>query len=164
MLPLIRPYDDTSDRAAMIGFYRDVWHATYDAVDGAAAIDTLIANLLESEPPDMFVLPVGDVALVAVDGGAIVGGVRGHPRGGILHLSGFYVRALQQRRGIGRALLAHVIRQFQSDMTVQADVRPTSAEALAFYEAHGFVRVGSGRAGVGGGLWVDTVEMQRALG
>jgi ribosomal protein S18 acetylase RimI-like enzyme len=163
MALLIRAYDDANDRAEMIALYRAAWHATYDAVDGADLIDTLIADLLEGEPPQMFVLPPGDVALVAVADGNIVGGVRGHPRAGVLHVSGMYVRPECQHFGVGRALLGDLCGRFGPGTVVRSDVRPTSAAALAFYQAQGFLRVGKGRTDVGGGHWVDTIEMQRTL-
>ena len=61
---LIRPYVD-SDRAAMTALYSAAWHATYDAVDGAATIDRVIAALMQGETPAMFSLAPGDLALVA---------------------------------------------------------------------------------------------------
>ena len=172
---VIRRYVDATDRPGMIALYRAAWHAAYDSVDGPVAIDKLIMALLsgpnpqitpDMEPekePEMFAMPQGDVALVAVADGFIAGGARGHPRDGIIHLSGMYVMPGLQQRGIGRALLDVVIRHYPDHTAVRADVRPTSTAALQFYTQHGFVRTGTSRADVGGGHWVDVVEMQRAL-
>lgn len=159
----VRPYDDTCDRAAMIALYRAAWHAAYDAVDGAAAIDDLIAALLDGAEPQMFALPDGDIALVAEDAGQISGGVRGHPRSGVVHLSGFYVQPGGLRCGTGRALLSELLRRYPPGSVVRADVRPTSLAALAFYSSQGFERVGRGRSIVGSNLWSDVIEMQRTL-
>ena len=159
----IRTYIDAEDRAQMIALYRAAWHATYDPVDGPDAIARLISNLLDGEPPEMFVLPEGDLALVACFGADIVGGVRGHPRAGIVHLSGMYVRPDMQNRGVGRALLAGLSSHYPPGCVVRADVRPTSRSALAFYAGLGFQKVGTSRSHVGGDLWADTVTVQRIL-
>ena len=108
MTASIRPYDN-ADRAAMTEFYRAAWHATYDAIDGADAIDRVIAALLVGEPPEMFDLASTDVALVAECDSELVGGLRGHPRDGVVHLSGMYVAAVSQRSGIGSALLVNAL-------------------------------------------------------
>ena len=160
---LIRPYNDATDRPAMIALYSAAWHATYDAVDGTAKIDRLIAALLDGEPPEMFVLPDGDTALVALAGNHIIGGMRAHPRNGVVHLSGVYVHPGYQRRGTGNALLADLYARFRSGTVIRADVRPTSLSAFAFYARHGFERIGQTRTRVGGDLWSDTIEMQRTL-
>ena len=160
---IIRPYIDAIDRPAMIALYRAAWHATYDPVDGAAAIDRLIAALLEGDPPEMFVLPGIDTALVAIDGGHIIGGIRGHPRDGVVHLSGVYVHPHHQRSGAGSALLADLLLRCRPGSVIRADVRPTSLPAMTFYERHGFEPVGQGRTNSGGEHWVDTTMMQRTL-
>jgi ribosomal protein S18 acetylase RimI-like enzyme len=159
----VRDYDDVADRAQMIALYTAAWHAAYDAIDGAAVIGKLIGDLLSGERPGMFEMPVGDVALVAERHRRIVGGVRGHPRQGILHLSGMYVDPQSARQGIGRALLATLFLRFPAGTVVRADVRPTSRGALDFYAGLGFIRVGRNRTHVGGDLWAETVEMQRTL-
>lgn len=160
MTASIRPYDN-ADRAAMTEFYRAAWHATYDAIDGADAIDRVIAALLVGEPPEMFDLASTDVALVAECDSELVGGLRGHPRDGVVHLSGMYVAAVSQRSGIGSALLAEMLRRFPVDTVMQADVRPSSASALRFYERHRFIVVGAGSGNVGGGHTVEMITMQR---
>jgi ribosomal protein S18 acetylase RimI-like enzyme len=160
---IIRDYDDRRDRPPMAALYSSAWHAAYDAIDGADVIDQLIVDLLRGDPPAMFELPAGDVALIAERDGLIVGGVRGHPRDGLLHLSGMYVDPKRARRGIGRALLQALIGRYPAGTVVRADVRPTSSGALEFYTRAGFLRIGHNRTHVGAGLWTDTVEMQRTL-
>lgn len=160
----VRPYDDARDRAGMIALYRAAWHANYDATDGHDTIETLIGTLLHGAEPQMFALPEGDIALVADDAtGALVGGLRGHPRAGILHLSGMYVAPTGLRFGIGRALIADLFSRFPPGTVVRADVRPESAAALAFYARLGFERIGRTRTNAGGDHWVDTLELQCVL-
>ena len=156
----IRPYTDM-DRVEMTALYSAVWHATYDGVDGAAAIDRVIAALLEGETPAMFEMPLGDVALVAEYERRLIGGVRGHPRGDAVHLSGMYVAPDAQRLGVGGELLAELVRWFPAGTTFRADVRPTSHSARRFYARQGFVEIGRGRADVGGDHWVDMIELRR---
>ncbi len=156
----IRPFE-ARDRPGMTALYVAAWHATYDAIDGAAAIDRVIAALMDGPDPEMFALGHGDIALVAEMGGRLVGGVRGHPRERELHLSGLYVAPDAQRRGVGAALLEHLTGRYPAGLAVRADVRPTSMAAQRFYGAQGFVEVGRGRADVGGGHWIDTIELRR---
>ena len=158
---IIRPYADPADRPAMIALYRVAWHAAYDAIDGAVAIERLINSLLQGGAPEMFACPEGDVALVAVSDGAIVGGARAHPRDDGVHLSGMYVMPDRMSCGIGGALLANLFVRFPLAASWRADVRPTSGAALRFYARQGFREAGHGRADVGSGHWVDMIELRR---
>ena len=156
---VIRAFDD-GDRAGVSALYRVAWHATYDAVDGAARIEGLITALLAGDPPELFSMPDGDAALVAERFGQIVGGIRAHPRVDGVHISGFYVLPGQQRSGVGSALFAALSVQFPRT-SLRADVRPSSSAALAFYAACGFVEISRGCTDVGCGYWVDMVELRR---
>ena len=146
----------------MTALYSAAWHHTYDSVDGANAIDRVIAALLVGEPPEMFSMQPGDVALVAQSGQNLVGGIRGHPRAGIVHLSGMYVSRLSQGTGVGKALLRALLTYWPVDTVLRADVRPTSISARRFYERQGFVEIGRSRANVGADHWVDVIELQRS--
>ncbi len=157
---IVRPFRH-SDRPAMSALYGAAWHATYDAIDGAATIDRVIAALMDGEAPEMFTMPEGDIALVADLDGRLLGGVRGHPRGDAVHLSGMYVDPGMQGQGVGNALLMALLAHFPDGTTLRADVRPTSLLARKFYARHGFVEIGLGRTDVGGDHWVDMIELQR---
>lgn len=148
----------------MTALYSSAWHETYDAIDGAAAIDRVIAALMHGENPEMFALDLEDIALVAELDHRLVGGIRGHPRDGELHLSGLYVVSAAQRRGVGAALLDALMSRYPYRCSMRADVRPTSLAARQFYTRHGFVEVGRGRADVGGNHWIDTIEFRREAG
>ena len=141
---IIRPYADPADRPAMIALYRAAWHAAYDAIDGAPAIDRLIENLVQGDPPEMFAWAAGDIALAAERDSRIVGGARAHPRADGVHLSGMYVAPDRMRCGIGGALLTKLYARFPAATVWRADVRPTSTAALHFYARHEFREVGRG--------------------
>jgi len=79
-----------------------------------------------------------------------------------------YVRHDRQRRGIGRALLAELIRRcerlgYRQLVAVIGDSAQTPS--IALHASLGFLRAGNLRSvGFKFGRWVDTVIMQRPLG
>jgi ribosomal protein S18 acetylase RimI-like enzyme len=161
MLPLrIRRYR-RSDIPRLKRLYRAAWADTYGPVDGADAVAVMTAGLLEGGDPVMFRLAGDDIALVAVQGWRIVGSIRAHRREGIAYLSGMYVLPGRQRSGIGSRLMAAVMAELPPGLQIVADVRPTSASAIAFYRRHGFVESGRGREDVGSGHVVDVIYMCR---
>jgi L-amino acid N-acyltransferase YncA len=79
-----------------------------------------------------------------------------------------YVKQGQQRKGIGRALLAELIARcealnYRQIIAVIGD--SANAASIAVHASLGFVRAGNLRSsGYKFGRWVDTVLMQRPLG
>ena len=79
-----------------------------------------------------------------------------------------YVHPDAQGRGVGRALLAELIRQcealgYRQLIAVIGD--SAHAASIGLHEAQGFLRVGTLRSvGFKLGRWVDSVIMQRPLG
>jgi ribosomal-protein-alanine N-acetyltransferase len=61
-----------------------------------------------------------------------------------IHLNNFAVHPEWRRRGLGRALLAHVLAEAAALGAPKAtlEVRASNAPAIALYEAGGFVRTG----------------------
>jgi len=61
-----------------------------------------------------------------------------------IHLNNFAVHPSMRRRGVGRALLAHVLDVAAADGAPRAtlEVRASNAAALALYEGSGFTRAG----------------------
>jgi ribosomal protein S18 acetylase RimI-like enzyme len=158
---VIRPFVDPADREAVAALYRTTWHATYDSVDGADAIDRVLADQLHGDAPEMFDLASGDAALVASIGDLIVGSARAHPRHDGVHLSGFYILPGYQRRGVGAALFRGLRRLFPRSTIWRASVRPTSAAAKRFYARHGFREIRRSQSDVGGGHLIDAIELER---
>lgn len=75
-----------------------------------------------------------------------------------------FVRADARRRGVGSALLSALIKatETQGLWTVQANVFPENAAALALLEKHGFRMVGTRqRIGRHRGLWRDVILLER---
>jgi ribosomal protein S18 acetylase RimI-like enzyme len=85
----------------------------------------------------------GDAVLVATVGGGIVG--VGHARGN--RIEALYLLAARRRRGIGRMMLAHMLRLMQRQGIAEAefDVLAVNADAIAFYCACGARQIGSAR-------------------
>jgi L-amino acid N-acyltransferase YncA len=79
-----------------------------------------------------------------------------------------YVRPDAQGRGVGKALLAELIRRcealgYRQLVAVIGD--SANAASIGLHESQGFLRVGTLRsAGFKLGRWVDSVIMQRPLG
>ena len=79
-----------------------------------------------------------------------------------------YVAAWAQGQGVGRALLGALIQactQAGFRQMVAVIGEPTNTASIVLHERFGFVHVGTYR-GIGRkhGRWLDTVQMQRALG
>ncbi|OHX18115.1 GNAT family N-acetyltransferase [Chromobacterium sphagni] len=89
-------------------------------------------------------LPAGNVWLAERDG-AIAGFVACSMQDGALWLDQLYIRPGLQGRGIGRALLDHVLRQGAA--VCRLHVFQANPGARRFYEAHGFtlLSLGDGR-------------------
>ena len=79
-----------------------------------------------------------------------------------------YVRHDLHGRGIGKALLAELIRQCESlgyRQLIAVIGDSANAPSIGLHQSLGFLRVGTLRsAGYKFGRWVDSVLMQRALG
>ena len=79
-----------------------------------------------------------------------------------------YVRPGTERRGVGSALLAELIRRceaagYRQLVAIIGD--SGNAASIGLHESHSFLRVGTLRsAGYKFGRWVDSVIMQRPLG
>jgi L-amino acid N-acyltransferase YncA len=107
--------------------------------------------------------------LKATDGGRIVGWAALSPvsrraaYAGVAEVS-IYVERASRGRGIGRALLAALVRASEDAgfWTLQAGIMAVNAPSLALHAACGFRRVGvRERIGKLDGVWHDVVLMER---
>ncbi|OBQ61165.1 GNAT family N-acetyltransferase [Mesorhizobium erdmanii] len=139
------------DLAAIRALLVETWHATYDAIYGAAKVTEMtdqwhsIASLKTrlTKPVSEFLVAddgkrLGGVAFAeSVDGGKLV------------VLKQLYVLPSLQGRGIGGMLLDEIIESFPEAHAIRLEVEEQNSRAIAFYEANGFVRSGDvgGHAG-----------------
>ena len=115
--------------------------AAYHSSEGVNPRPSRIAWAVEQQLSGRF----PGVLLVARDGGATVGVALAvfQPSaelGRILQVNDFYVEPPQRRRGIGRALAAHLMEEaaaMQVDL-VTLEVLPTNEGAAAFWRSVGF--------------------------
>ena len=136
----------------------------------------------ELEPPDeaemarrMQALLDGSFPYLAADVGGTLGGYayaglyRTRPAYRFTVENSVYVAPEQQRRGVGRTLLAALIeaceaRGFRQMIAVIGDL-PKQQASIGFHAALGFQHIGIlSDVGFKHGRWLDTVLMQRALG
>jgi ribosomal protein S18 acetylase RimI-like enzyme len=131
----------------------ETWHAAYDRHYGKARVDELIATLVS--PASLKArLQKPNAEFLVADNGEDVGGMgyavmsENMSKTVLLHM--LYVRPQLQRNGIGRDLFAELETCFPDAEIMRLDVEPGNAEAIAFYETHGFIEVGrSENAGPG---------------
>lgn len=133
---------DLAKVSALLG---ETWHATYDALYGAAKVDELTGKW-HSVPALKARLARRDAEFVVADNGRDIGGM-GYAamsetlkKGVVLHQ--LYVHPSFQRQGIGREMFAELETCFPDAEFMQLEVEPQNAAALSFYEAHGFRKIG----------------------
>ncbi|MDL2407212.1 GNAT family N-acetyltransferase [Rhizobium calliandrae] len=123
----------------------ETWHAAYDRHFGAAKVDELIELLLSPAKLRARLAKPQSEFLVA-DNGEDIGGMgyavmsEQMTKTVLLHM--LYVRPSLQRNGIGRDIFAELETCFPDAEVMRLDVEPENAEAISFYEAHGFAEVG----------------------
>ncbi|MER9161064.1 GNAT family N-acetyltransferase [Mesorhizobium sp. M7A.F.Ca.US.010.02.1.1] len=131
------------DLAAVRTLLVETWHATYDAIYGAAKVAEItdewhsIASLRSrlTRPNSEFLVAddgkrIGGMAFAAATADAK-----------IILLNQLYVHPDCQRRGIGQALLDEVEASFPEARTLRVEVEEANAGAIAFYRSKGFLPV-----------------------
>lgn len=116
-----------ADGERVMAVWRSAVDATHDFLsrEDRAAIEAEVADFLPSAP-----------LWLAVDAqDRAIGFMLLHEG----HLEALFIDAGQRGRGLGRALLAHALRQ---EPALTTDVNEQNAQALGFYERLGFVRTG----------------------
>lgn len=132
------------DLAAIRALLVETWHATYDAIYGAAKVTEItdeghsIASLKAR-----LTKPVSE--FLVADDGKRIGGVafaESTDSGKMVVLRQLYVLPSLQGRGIGGMLLDEIIESFPEADSIRLEVEAQNTRAIAFYEANGFVRPG----------------------
>lgn len=123
----------------------ETWHATYDAVYGVEKVNELTARW-HSVAALKARLQMKNAEFVVADDGRQLAGMAfaamSPARAKTVILHQLYVHPRFHRQGVGRDLFAELETCFPDASTMQLDVEPQNAAAIAFYEAHGFIKVG----------------------
>lgn len=123
----------------------ETWHATYDAIYGAAKV-TEITDEWHSIVSLKARLTKPNSDFLVADDGKRIGGVafaEGIDGGKTVVLRQLYVLPSLQGRGIGGMLLDEIIESFPEANAIRLEVEAQNTRAIAFYEANGFVRSGA---------------------
>lgn len=128
-----------ADAPAVQSLLLETWHATYDAIYGAARVDELttrwhaLPNLaLQSTAP-------GTLFLVAEVDGTLAGTSLAEIRDGrTMLIARLYVHPVWQGQGFGRSLMQHMLGSFPDARLAELEVENQNEAAIGFYEAMGF--------------------------
>jgi ribosomal protein S18 acetylase RimI-like enzyme len=122
----------------------ETWHATYDAIYGAAKVTEITDEWHSIASLKARLIKPNSDFLVADDGKRIGGMAFAESTDGgkLVVLRQLYVLPNLQGRGIGGMLLDEIIESFPEANAIRLEVEAQNTRAIAFYEANGFVRSG----------------------
>lgn len=132
------------DLDAIRALLGETWHATYDAIYGAERVAAITADW-HSLASLRVQLDRPHSELLVADDGSGIGGMAyasADKSGRTVMLHQLYVRPSHQGRGIGGMLLEEILDSFPEAETFRLEVEEANLNAVAFYEAAGFVQVG----------------------
>lgn len=132
------------DLEAVRALLVETWHATYDAIYGAAKV-TEITDDWHSVTALKARLGKPNSEFVVADDGRTIGGMAfasNSDEGRTLNLHQLYIAPSRQGGGIGSMLLAEIIDSFPEARRIRLEVEEANGAAVAFYEARGFRCVG----------------------
>lgn len=137
-----------SDLVKVSALLGETWHATYDALYGADKVSQITARW-HAVPALKSRLERKDAEFVVADNGKELAGMgfaamwKERPKTVLLHQ--LYVLPRYQRQGIGRDMFAELETCFPDANAMLLEVDPRNDAAVAFYAAHGFVKVGEAK-------------------
>ncbi len=149
------------DLGAIRSLLVETWHATYDAIYGAARV-TEITDAWHSIPALRERLTMPNSEFLVADDGKEIGGVAfglADDIGRTVVLRQLYVLPRHQGRGIGGLLLDEIMESFPEARSMRLEVEQANARAVAFYLGHGFTETASITAEKPG-----AIVMERPLG
>jgi len=127
------------DLAAVRALLVETWHATYDAIYGAAKV-TEITDGWHSISSLRSRLTRPNSEFLVADDGKLIGGMAFAEGVEVIMLKQLYVLPGLQGRGIGGMLLDEVIESFPEARAIRLEVEEQNIRAIAFNEANGFLR------------------------
>ncbi|MER8462593.1 GNAT family N-acetyltransferase [Mesorhizobium sp. M1396] len=133
------------DLAAVRTLLVETWHATYDALYGAAKV-TEITDEWHSIASLRSRLTRPNSEFLVADDGKRIGGMAfaaATADAKVILLNQLYVHPDCQRRGIGQALLDEVEASIPEARTLRVEVEEANAGAIAFYRSKGFFPAGT---------------------
>lgn len=128
------------DLGAIRSLLVETWHATYDAIYGAARMKE-ITDTWHSIPALKARLTMPNSEFLVADDGKEIGGVAfavADESGATVMLRQLYVLPRHQGRGIGGLLLDEIVESFPEARRMRLEVEPANLRAVAFYVGHGF--------------------------
>ena len=133
------------DLEAVRALLVETWHATYDAIYGAAKVTAMTDSWHSiTELKARMAQPRSE--FVVADDGVMIAGMAfaaADESGKTVTLRQLYVHPSSQGRGIGGMLLDEVVESFPDAERISLEVDPENRRAIAFYEAQGFRHVGA---------------------
>ena len=132
------------DIAAVRDLLVETWHATYDAIHGAARVTEITDDWHSIASLNVRLAKPYSEFLVADDGKSI-GGMAfatSDADGKSVKLHQLYVRPHFQGRGIGGMLLDEIIESFHDAERIRLEVEEANGPAISFYVAQGFAEIG----------------------
>ncbi|MES0033077.1 GNAT family N-acetyltransferase [Mesorhizobium sp. M0040] len=153
------------DLAAVRALLIETWHATYDAIYGAARV-TEITDEWHSIAALKARLTRPNSEFLLADDGKSIGGMAfaaATTDARIVMLNQLYVHPAWQRQGIGQALLDEIEASFPEVRTLRVEVEEANAPAIAFYRSRGFLPAGN-TADCGGASGLPALVLEKQLG
>ncbi|MER8716103.1 MULTISPECIES: GNAT family N-acetyltransferase [unclassified Mesorhizobium] len=153
------------DLAAVRALLIETWHATYDAIHGAARV-TEITDEWHSIAALKARLTRPNSEFLVADDGKSIGGMAfaaATTDARIVMLNQLYVHPAWHRQGIGQALLDEIEASFPEARTLRVEVEEANAPAIAFYRSRGFLPAGN-TADCGGATGLPALVLEKAIG
>ncbi len=153
------------DLVAVRALLVETWHATCDAVHGAAKVTGITDDGHSIVSLRSWLTRPNSEFLVA-DDGTRIGGMAfaaAAADGKVIMLNQLYVHPDCQRRGIGQALLDEIEASFPEARTLRVEVEEANRGAIAFYRSSGFLPSGN-VAGARDVAKPATLSLEKPLG
>jgi len=153
------------DLAAIRTLLVETWHATYDAIYGAARVTEITGEWHSIASLKARLVRPNSEFLVADDGKRLGGMAFAAATKDtkIVLLNQLYVHPDCQRQGIGQALLEEVEASFPEAQLLRLEVEEANAVAIAFYRSQGFLPAGK-TADCGGDSGLPALIFEKVIG